>query len=312
MLAITFRRLILAIPLLILVSLVTFSLQLMTPVDPARMALTAGGTGITIDEADVEAKRVELGLDKPVWRQYLVWCSDVARFDLGRSFMTNRPVSQLFHERIGASLWLAATAWLASLMVAIPLGLVMARNKGSVLDRVVLAGLSLCASTPGFWIALLGMWLFAARLQWVPAIGEVSVRGILLPSAVLVLQPMSRLSRLVRATTLDLLRNEYVTVARSKGLRESAITIRHVLPNSISPVLAVIGLDLAALFSGAAVIEWIFAWPGIGRLSVDAAAAGDLPVLMAFVLVVGCAVVVANLAADLASAWIDPRLREEI
>jgi peptide/nickel transport system permease protein len=300
-------RLLQAVPLLLLVTFVSFGLSVLAPLDPARMALAAGGTGIQPDERDVAAKRVELGLDRPLPERYVRWWGDVLRLDFGRSFSSGRPVRDLLAQRLAPSATLAVLALGLAVGVGVPLGLLVAIRAGSGVD-VSLRTLSLLGgSLPGFWLALMAMWLFAARLHWVPALGSFTPAGIILPALVLGLRPLGRLVRLVRATTLDVLKLEYVTTARAKGLAGSTVLLRHALPNSIAPVLTLVGLDAAALLANAAVIEWVFAWPGIGRLGVDAALAGDAPVLMAFVLLVGWAVVLLNLSVDIAVAAVDPR-----
>ena len=300
-------RLLQAIPLLLLVTFVSFGLSVLAPLDPARMALAAGGTGIQPDERDVAAKRVELGLDRPLAERYVRWWGDVLRLDFGRSFSSGRPVRDLLAQRLAPSATLAVVALGLAVGVGLPLGLLVATRVGGGLD-VSLRTLSLLGgSLPGFWLALMAMWLFAARLHWVPALGSFTPGGIILPALVLGLRPLGRLLRLVRATTLDALALDYVTTARAKGLAGSTILLRHVLPNAIAPVLTLVGLDAAALLANGAVIEWVFAWPGIGRLGVDAALAGDAPVLMAFVLLVGWVVVLLNLSVDIAVAAVDPR-----
>jgi peptide/nickel transport system permease protein len=300
-------RLLQAIPLLLLVTFVSFGLSVLAPLDPARMALAAGGTGIQPDERDVAAKRVELGLDRPLAERYVRWWGDVLRLDFGRSFSSGRPVRDLLAQRLAPSATLAVVALGLAVGVGLPLGLLVATRVGGGLD-VSLRTLSLLGgSLPGFWLALMAMWLFAARLHWVPALGSFTPGGIILPALVLGLRPLGRLLRLVRATTLDALALDYVTTARAKGLAGSTILLRHVLPNAIAPVLTLVGLDAAALLANGAVIEWVFAWPGIGRLGVDAALAGDAPVVMAFVLLVGWVVVLLNLSVDIAVAAVDPR-----
>jgi len=302
-------RVVQAVPLLFLVTLVAFGLSVLAPVDPARMALAAGGSGIQPDERDVAAKRAELGLDRSLPERYVRWWGDLVRLELGRSFGTGAPVRDLLAQRLPASAALAGLALLISVGMSVPLGVFVATRPGGVLDGAVRVVALLVGSLPGFWLGLLAIWLFAARLHWVPALGSLTPAGIVLPAVVLGLRPLGRLLRLVRATTLEVIAQEYVTTARAKGIFGSALLGGHVLPNAIGPVLAVIGLDAAALLANAAVIEWVFAWPGIGRLGVDAALAGDVPVLMAFVLLVGSVVVVLNLMVDVASGWVDPRLR---
>jgi ABC-type dipeptide/oligopeptide/nickel transport system permease component len=301
-------RLAQALPLLLLVTLVAFGLSVLAPVDPARMALAAGGTGVQPDERAVAAKRLELGLDRSIPERYVRWWADLVRLDLGRSFGTGAPVRDLLGQRLPASAMLAGLALTLAVGLSLPLGVFVATRPGGALDTTIRVAALSVGSLPAFWLGLLAIWLFAARLHWVPALGSVTPAGVILPAVVLGLRPLGRMLRLVRATTLDVLGQEYVTTARAKGIAGWRLLGGHVLPNALAPVLAVIGLDAAALLANAAVIEWVFAWPGIGRLGVDAALAGDVPVLMAFVLVVGWLVVVLNLLVDLLSASVDPRL----
>jgi ABC-type dipeptide/oligopeptide/nickel transport system permease component len=298
------------IPMLILVSLVVFVLLEAAPGDPARLALATAGAADQVDERDVAARRLELGLDKPVWERYLRWIGDVVRFDLGESYVNKKPVSELIRERLLASFTLAGVTLFVSVFISIPLGILSAVRAGGALDALIrllsLAGSSL----PSFWLALLGMWIFAAELQWVPALGSFTPRGMILPVAVLTLRTIGLLTRLTRATVLDAMSMGHVPVARSRGLGERRILIRHVFPNAMIPILTVIGLDFASLVAHAAVIEWIFAWPGIGRMGVDAALAGDAPVVLGFVLVASLTVVFANFVVDLSYGLIDPRQRE--
>lgn len=298
-----------AIPTLFLVSLVAFGLLAVTPVDPARMALTGGVGGIQIDERDLAAKRAELGLDRPLPERYLRWWGDLMRLDFGRSFASGRPVAALLAERLPASAVLGLLALLVSVAVSLPLGIVSALRAGGLLDQAVRGVALLGASLPGFWLALIVIWLFAVQLKWVPALGSFTPLGIVLPMLVLAVRPLGRQLRLMRATTLDTLAMDHLTVARAKGLGRGAIVRRHVLPNAILPLVTVVGLDLPALVSSAVVVEFVFAWPGIGRLAADAALAGDAPVLMAFVLLVGVLVVASSFAVDVLSGAIDPRQR---
>jgi ABC-type dipeptide/oligopeptide/nickel transport system permease component len=276
------------------------------------MALSAGATGVQVDERDVAAKRAELGLDRPLLERYLLWWRSALRFDFGRSFTNNRPVGELFEQRLPASAALSSLAVALSVGLGVPAGLMLATRHGGVVGLVVRSVALLGGSLPGFGVALFGMWLFAVRLHWVPALGTLTPTGIVLPAAVLALRPLGRILRLVRAGALDVRSQEFVRTARAKGLSEPMVQRGHILPNVAPIILTVVGLDLTALFANAAVVEWVFAWPGVGRLGADAALAGDIPVLQAFVLIVGWLVVVVNLAADLLSTVVDPRLRATI
>jgi ABC-type dipeptide/oligopeptide/nickel transport system permease component len=310
MLAVLTRRAAQLPPTLLLISLVVFGLAALAPVDPARAALTAGGgAGVQIDDAALQAKRAELGLDRPLPERYLRWLGDLARLELGRSFVTGRPVGQLVAERLPASAVLGLAALAVSVGVSLPLGMLAAVRAGGLLDQVARGLALLGASAPGFWLALILMWLFAAQLRWLPALGSLTPAGIVLPIVVLAVRPLSRQLRLMRATTLDALAADHLAVARAKGLPEVTILRRHLLPNALLPPVTLIGLDLPALVSGAVIVESVFAWPGIGRMAADAALAGDVPVLMAFVLLVGGLVIVSSLLVDLLYALLDPRQR---
>lgn len=302
-------RILQAVPLLVLVTLISFGLSTLAPVDPARMALAAGGTGVQVDERDVAAKRTELGLDQPIAERYVVWWSNALRLDFGRSFANNQPVAELFAQRLPASAALTILAVALSAGIGVPVGLLLTVRAGGVIDVSVRCAALLGGSVPGFGLALFGMWLFAARLHWVPALGSFTPTGILLPAAILALRPLGRILRLVRAGGLDIRNLDFIRTARAKGVSGRRLQQRHLLPNVLPKVLTIVGLDLTALFANAAVVEWVFAWPGVGRLGADAALAGDVPVLQAFVLLVGWLVVVVNLLADLGSTLVDPRLR---
>jgi peptide/nickel transport system permease protein len=219
-------------------------------------------------------------------------------------------VADLLAERIPASATLALVSITLSMAVALPLGILAATHERSWLDSLIRAFALFGASVPAFWLALMCMWLVSVELQLLPALGSYSVEGIVLPALVLAARTLGLICRLMRATMLDALSQDYIRTARAKGLANGTILRRHALPNAATPVLTVIGLDFAALFGEAAVVEWVFAWPGIGRLGVEAALAGDIPVVLGFVLVVSLAFVVVNALIDLSYGLIDPRQRE--
>jgi len=299
-----------ALALLLLLSSVCFVLFELSPLDPARSALTAGTAGVSVTEEDIERKREELGLNQSLPVRYVRWLSDLLVLDLGHSYMTTRPVLDLMRERAPNSLLLGSLALLLSLGIGIPLGILVAVKAGTPADDGVRALALLGASLPAFWLAYLAIWLFAVELQWLPAVGRMTPAGLVMPVIVLAILPTARLVRLVRAVALDVLAQDYVRVARAKGLSEFSILYRHVLPNALIPILSLVGLDFGLLVGSAVVVESVFSWPGLGRLGADAAFAGDLPVLLGFVMVAGTVVIVANLIVDLAIAWLDPRERD--
>lgn len=312
MLTLVASRLLQAIPMLFLVSLVAFAVGNVSPTDPARSALTGVGTGALPSEEAVEEMREKMGLDDPLPVRYVEWLMGAVRGDLGTSFVSESPVTDMLLERLPASLALGALTMVVVLVLAIPIGIMVARRPGSPSDLSARILSLLAASVPGFWLALIAIWLFAAQLQWLPSLASFTLAGMVLPVVVLSLRPIGRFIRLMRATTLEVLQAEHIRVARGRGLSERLIMRRHVRANASLPILAVVGLDFAALVGEIAVIEWVFGWPGIGRLGVEAAVRGDLPVLMGFTMVIGILVVVINLAVDLVTGILDPRLRERV
>lgn len=301
-------RLLQAIPVLLLLSIVVFLLLELAPGDPALRVLTSQGVEQP-DQREVEALRARLGLDRPAWERYLRWLGDAARFDLGTSYVSREPVSSLLAERLPASVTLAAVTALVSASIAIPLGTLAAVRRG-LLDTLVRAGTLVFASAPSFWLSLVAIWLFSTELSWFPALAEFSPRGIVLPAAVLSLRSLALVARLTRATVADALAMPHIPVARGRGLSESAVVIRHALRNALVPIITVLGLDFAALVAGAAVVETVFTYPGVGRFAVQAALAGDAPVVLGFVLVACTAVIIVNALVDILAGFLDPTIRE--
>jgi peptide/nickel transport system permease protein len=302
-------RLLAALPVLLVVSVLAFSLQALAPGDPARLLLEASGLNPPPPEA-IAAKRAELRLDDPLPVRYADWLTDALRGDLGRSYRSYQPVSKLYLERLPATLTLAVLAVSLSAVVAVPLGAIAAYQRGKALDGVAQILAVTGAAIPGFWISLVFMFIFAAKLRWLPAFGSLTPKGIIMPAVVLALTHSAIITRLTRAATLDVLGQEFVSVARAKGLRGLTIARRHVLPNVLVPVLTVLGLELAGLITGAAVVEYVFAWPGIGKMAVDAALLRDTPVIVGFAVAAGVIFVIVNLSVDLIVAAVDPRARK--
>ena len=301
-------RLFAGIPVLLVISILAFGLEALTPGDPARLLLEASGLNPAPPEA-VAAKREELKLNDPLPVRYLNWLSHAVRADFGRSFRSYRPVRDLYLERLPATMVLAGLAAALSAVVALPLGALAAYHRGRPLDGAAQFVAVTGSAIPGFWISLVLMYVFAARLGWLPAFGSLTPKGIILPTVVLGITHSAVLTRLTRASVLDVLRQEYVSVARAKGLAERSVAARHVLPNVLVPVVTVLGLEVAGLMTGAAVVEYVFAWPGIGKMAVDAALLRDTPIVVGFAIAAGLIFLVVNLTVDLAAAAIDPRAR---
>jgi peptide/nickel transport system permease protein len=302
------QRLLGALSVLFVVSVVAFGLYALTPGDPAVVLLEASGIHSPPREA-VLAKRAELHLDDPLLVQYLNWIGGAVHGDFGRSFRTYTPVTELYLSRIGATALLASVATLLSVIVALPLGILAAYRRGRVADRLAQIIVALGGSIPGFWIGLLLILAFAVNLHWLPAFGSPTPQGIVLPAIVLAIANIAVLTRLTRSSVLDVLGQEFVTVAHAKGLSGQAVTIRHVLRNTYIPLLTVLGLVFANLMVGTAVVEYVFSWPGIGRLAIDSALLRDQPVVVGFTVAAGLIFTMMNLLIDLGIAAVDPRVR---
>ncbi len=302
------RRALAIPPLLLGASVIVFLLLRFSPGDPAEVILAQNGDYVT-DKETVAQLRHEWGLDLSLPSQYARWLGQVARGDFGRSFATSRPVSALIAERLPATLQLTAGALLLAVLVATPLGILSAVRAGGVFDGccrlVALAGVSL----PGFWLGLLLVWTFSVRLGWLPAIGSGTARHLVLPTVALAAGVAATHARLIRASMLEVLAQPYVDVARAKGLGERLVIVRHALRNALIPSVTALGLSVGGLLGGAAVIETVFAYPGLGKLAVDAIGSRDYPVIQAFVLMMTLVFVVSSLLMDLLYGLLDPRIR---
>lgn len=297
-----------AAPALLVISVFAFLLLSATRIDPAHEALTRQSQFVTPEALKI--KRHELGLDQPLPLRYARWLGGLLRLDFGYSFANQRPVSTLLRERLPATVLLAGTSLLLALVVSLPLGVAAALGRHIRAFDVLVRVLSVfAASIPGFALGLTLIWVFAARLHWLPAFGGPSARGLVLPAIALAVPQTGLLVRLTRASVLDVVNQDFVRVARAKGLSSFVVAVRHVTPNALVPVLTVVGLSLADLLSGAFIIEYVFAWNGIGRLAVGSVQSGDMPVVMAYVLFVAVVFLVLNLGVDLLYGALDPRLR---
>lgn len=301
-------RLAWAVIVMLVVSILAFGLYALAPGDPARLLLAASGINPIPEEA-VAAKRAELRLDDPIAVRYATWLAGAVRGDLGRSFRSYQPVTSLYLERLPATLLLALLATCISMVVAVPLGTLAAYNRGGWIDSLAQMVAVVGVAMPSFWVALIAMFVFASTLQWLPAFGSLTPQGIVMPACVLALANLAILTRLTRAAVLDVLSQEYITVARAKGLATGMIARTHLLPNVVAPILTVLGLELAHALTGAVVIEYIFAWPGVGKLAVDAALLGDVPIVVGFATLAGLVFVLVNLSVDVGAAILDPRAR---
>jgi peptide/nickel transport system permease protein len=301
------RRLVAIIPVLLVISLLAFGLETLAPGDPAYLLLQAAGRQ-TITVEDLAAKRQELHLDDPLPVRYVNWLSSAVRGDLGRSFRSYTPVSNLYVDRIGNTALLAGVAVVIGVIIALPLATIAAYRRGQLIDRVAQTIAVLGSAVPGFWVALVFIFFLSAQWHLLPVFGTPTPKGIVMPAIVLSLSTIPAVTRLTRSAVLDILNQEFVVVARAKGLSHPDIAVRHVLPNALVPVVTLLGLEAASLMTGAAVVEYVFAWPGIGKMAVDAAMLRDTPVVVGFAVAAGLIYVSVNLVVDVAVTALDPRV----
>jgi peptide/nickel transport system permease protein len=259
----------------------------------------------------VATTRHALGFDRPLHRQFTDYVTRAARGDLGVSLRSSLPVATLIRERLPATVELTVAALLIAVAVAIPAGIVSAVKRGSALDRLAMVGAVAGQAIPIFWLALLLIAFFGVYLRWLPVFGRGSLAHLVLPAVSLSTVILGRLARLVRSSMLEVLGQDYVRTARAKGVGEVRVLAGHALKNAAIPIVTLLGLQFAQLLGGAVVTETIFAWPGIGRLVVEAIFNRDFPVVQGVVLVVSLIFVAVNLLVDLAYVALDPRIRTD-
>lgn len=302
------RRLLYLVPVWIGISLVAFLLTSLTPGDPARLALQRElGRQPTTEETVIA--REQMGLDDPAPIRYLHWLGDALTGDLGTSYRTGNPVLQSLAERFPSTLQIAGIGLIMAIAIAIPLGVLAAVHRRSAIDHLSRVLALLGASMPSYWIAYLLILLFSVRLGMLPVAGSQTWQHAVMPATVLGIGGSASLMRLTRSETLETLNQDYVRTARAKGLRSRTLLLRHVLRNTMIPISTVLGMRFAGMLGGAVIVETIFAWPGIGKLMVDAIFDRDYPMIQGFVLFMGTVFLLINLIVDLGYGLIDPRIR---
>lgn len=288
---------------LIAVSALVFVLLDTVPGDAADTL-----AGDTASAERVAELRHELGLDQPLATRYLRFAAGALRGDLGHSVISGRPVSTLLAERFGATLKLALAALALAVALGVTFGLVAAARAGGYVDLAVMAFTTLGESLPSFWVALLLIQLFALRLHWLPVLGGGGLRHLVMPAIALALPAIALVARLVRSCVLDVRSADYVRTAHAKGLSYLIVWRDHIVRNALLPVITMLGLYLGHLLGGAFIIETIYAWPGLGRLVVQAIFDRDFPVVIGAVLLIALIYQILNMLVDLAHAWLDPRI----
>jgi peptide/nickel transport system permease protein len=301
------RRVLYLIPTWLGITLLAFVLFSLTPGDPAATYFIRKFDR-TPNPRELEQVRERFGLDEPLAEQYVTWVANALQGDLGTSFTTGRPVAEELLERFPATLELAAAATLLAVAIAIPLGILAAVRRNSVLDQVTRAAATLAASVPSFWLALLLIIVFSVKLQLLPATGRHGLESLVLPALALGIGEAALVARLARSSLLEVLGEDYIATARAKGISERAVIVRHGLRNALTAVVTQVGLTFGFLLAYSAIIEVVFVWPGIGRLAVDAIFQRDLPVIQGFVVFAGTVFILINLAVDLLYLKLDPRV----
>jgi peptide/nickel transport system permease protein len=298
-------RLLRAIPVVLGVSTLVFFMIHLLPGDPAE-EIASRSPGMT--QETVQRIRVQLGLDQPLYKQYLQFLSRELHGNLGRSIFTNQPVTKMIRDQVGSTLQLTFVGLSIAILMGVTLGVVAAVRHNTWLDTASMTVALLGVSMPSFWLGLLLILLFAVNLRWVPVIGGTGIRGIILPAFTLGFGAAAIIARLVRSSMLEVLRQEYMTSARAKGLSTTVVILRHGLKNALIPVVTIIGLQFGTLLGGAVVIETVFARQGIGRMAIDAVLAKDFPVIQGTVLFAALVYVTVNLGVDLLYSVLDPRI----
>ena len=297
---------------MVMVAAIVFVIARVVPGDPAAVMLGSNAT-----PADVAALRAQLGLDRPLPIQFLLYIRDILSFDLGNSIFLNRPVVDAMLDRAELTGWLTGLSVAIAVLIGVPVGVLAAVRRGTLLDQAVTAVSMLAASLPSFWVGLTLIEYFAVRLGWFPVAGYGEpgaglgerLHHLVLPAIALGLPNSALIIRFTRTSMLDVLHEDYVRTARAKGLGPFAVVIKHAFRNALIPVLTVIGLTIATLIGGAIVTETVFGLPGVGNLIVSAVLRRDYPVIQGALLIISGLYVLINMAVDLLYAVVDPRVR---
>jgi peptide/nickel transport system permease protein len=300
------RRLLLTVPVLLGVATLVFSLIHLVPGDPAQSML-----GDSAPPEDVAKLRQALGLDRPLVQQYKSFLGGVVKGDLGTSFRYGTPVTSEIGSRLLRTMQLALAAMAVAIVIAIPLGIIAAVRKGTAVDQAAMTLSLIGISMPNFWLGPLLAIVFAVRLGWLPVSGTGTVAHLVLPAVTLGAALAAILARMTRASVLEELRELYVLAARARGISRARAVIRHAFRNSLIPIVTIIGLQFGAVLTGTIITETIFAWPGVGRLLIQAINFRDYPLVQGCILFISFTYVTMNLLTDVAYGLLDPRIRLE-
>ncbi len=306
------RRLFQTAFVLLIVSIIAFSLLHIIPGDPVLSILGEHVTQIQIDQL-----RHELGLDQPAYLQYFKWISNVFKGDFGRSIIYNESVKDMITTRLPITFQLGLMGFIISVLVGIPLGVISAVRRGDLLDGVITIFANIGMAAPVFWFGILGIYVFSLKLQWLPVQGYTSpfedlwlnLKQIIMPSILLAVVPIASLARQTRSSMLEVLQQDYIRTARAKGLKEYVVVMRHALRNAIIPVVTLLGVQTRSLVGGSVLVETVFNIPGMGRLLVNGVFSKDIVIVQAIIIMVGMTVALSNLVVDISYGYLDPRVK---
>ncbi|WP_409343575.1 ABC transporter permease [Paenibacillus sp. MBLB4367] len=307
------RRLLQLVPLLLFISVVSFALIRLAPGDPVLSFVTPN-----MSPDDVERIRVSMGLDQPVYLQYVYWLQNVLTGNFGYSLNNHRPVLTLITERLPATIGLMGSAFVLSLAIAIVFGLISALNKNKMIDRVLSLLSYIGISLPGLWFAMILIYLFSVKLHWLPSMGmrTIGVHSVwdivkhgIMPCLVLSITHISVFMRYIRSSTISQLEEDYVQIQYAYGSTRLTVLFRHVLRNVLLPVITILGLSLPEIITGAFIVESIFSWPGMGSLGINAVFGLDYPMIMGITMMSSFLLIFGNLLADLLYGVADPRIK---
>ncbi len=327
------ERLLAAIPIILGVAVIVFIFMRLTPGDPVDIMMGQGG-GVSAGE--IERLRSEFNLDQPLHVQLGLFLSGLLRGDLGNSFTKQQPVAKLIGERLPATIELALGALFVGLIIAFPIGVISAVKQNSLLDRLSMGGAFLGISMPSFWLGILLILIFSVRLQWLPVQGRIaydaglqtvtgfyvldsiltgnraalvsSLKHLVLPSIALGAAVAAIVARVLRSSLLEILRSDYVKLARAKGASETTVVLKHAVRNALIPTVTVVGLQVGVLLGGNMIVETVFSWPGLGRLVVDAIFSRDFPLVQGAVMVYAFTFIAANLVVDILYTYLNPKI----
>ncbi|OPY52950.1 MAG: nickel transporter permease NikB [Methanosaeta sp. PtaU1.Bin060] len=306
------KRMLAAVPVMIGISLLSYSLLYISPGDPAEILLRLQLGTVNPDAAAVEAFRAEHGLNDPIYIQYGNWLGNVLKGDMGRSFRTGRPVIEEFFARFPLTFQLVLIAEILALLIAVPLGIVSSSMHNSVVDHILRFFALIGVSMPSFWLGLLLIFFISLHLRLIPVLSYGSSMSLVLPITTLCIGSAASIMRLTRASMLEVLRQNYIRTARAKGVNEVQVIWHHAFRNALIPVITIFGIHLGHLAGGTVIVETIFSWPGVGRFLVDSIYARDFPVIQGFVFLISLIFLLISLSIDIAYSVFDPRIRYDV